>query len=149
MIEEKHYKYLKLTNGEDIIVSTDNNCDNFKDQKYLYVYDPVLINTIKIARGPYVVESFTMQPWIKLAKSDIVEIPTESIVVVVDIEDRVVTEYHNYLNEYKTHKETDDTDGSDLTEEEVDNFLNDLEAEEDDDGITRSARTKEEGPTFH
>jgi hypothetical protein len=145
MIEEKHYKYLKLTNGEDIIVSTDNNCSNFKDQKYLYVYDPVLINTIKIARGPYMVESFTMQPWIKLAKSDIVEIPTESIVVVVDIEDKVVTEYHNYLTEYKQHQ----AEGSSgITDDDMAEIFDELEAEEDDDG-TRCSSRDEEGPTFH
>ena len=124
---EKFFKFLKLSNGEDIIATTDSNCENFKEQKSIFVYDPVLINTIKLAQGPYMVETFTMQPWIKLAKDDIMEIPTESIVVAVDIDDKVVTQYEMFLNEYNNpSQELNQVEG-----EELDNLYDTIESEEE------------------
>ena len=124
---EKFFKFLKLSNGEDIIATTDSNCENFKEQKSIFVYDPVLINTIKLAQGPYMVETFTMQPWIKLAKDDIMEIPTESIVVAVDIDDKVVTQYEMFLNEYNnSSQELNQVEG-----EELDDLYDTIESEEE------------------
>ena len=124
---EKFFKFLKLSNGEDIIATTDSNCENFKEQKSIFVYDPVLINTIRLAQGPYMVETFTMQPWIKLAKDDIMEIPTESIVVAVDIDDKVVTQYEMFLNEYNNpSQELNQVEG-----EELDNLYDTIESEEE------------------
>jgi predicted nucleic-acid-binding protein len=140
---QKFHKYLKLTNGDDIIATTDSNCENFKQEKVIYVYDPVQINTIRIAQENYFIESFTMQPWIKLAKDDIMEIPTESIVVVVDIDDKVVTQYEMFLNEY--NKSAPDFERT--SEEELDNIFETLESEDDLDGIRENQ--EKEGPTFH
>jgi hypothetical protein len=124
---EKFFKFLKLSNGEDIIATTDSNCKNFKEQKSIFVYDPVLINTIKLAQGPYMVETFTMQPWIKLAKDDIMEIPTESIVVAVDIDDKVVTQYEMFLDEYNNpSQELNQVEGK-----ELDDLYDTIESEED------------------
>ena len=140
---QKFHKYIKLTNGDDIIATTDNNCENFKQEKVIYVYDPVQINTIRIAQDNYFVESFTMQPWIKLAKNDIMEIPTESIVVAVDIDDKVVTQYEIFLNEYSNSA----PDFERTSEEELDDIFETLESEDDLDGIRETS--KKEGPTFH
>jgi hypothetical protein len=140
---QKFHKYIKLTNGDDIIATTDNNCENFKQEKVIYVYDPVQINTIRIAHDNYFVESFTMQPWIKLAKNDIMEIPTESIVVAVDIDDKVVTQYEIFLNEYSNST----PDFERTSEEELDDIFETLESEDDLDGIRETS--KKEGPTFH
>lgn len=139
---EKYHKFLKLSNGEDIIATTDNDCKDFKNQKSIFVYDPVQINTIRIAQGDMLVESFTMQPWIKLAKSDIIEIPTESIVVAVDLDDKVVTQYEIFLDEYtkQPFERVDET--------QFDEFLDDYESEQLIDGIRREEED-EEGPTFH
>jgi hypothetical protein len=128
---EKFFKFLKLSNGEDIIATTDSNCENFKEQKSIFVYDPVLINTIRLAQGPYMVETFTMQPWIKLAKDDIMEIPTESIVVAVDIDDKVVTQYEMFLNEYNNPSQ----EFNQINEEELDNLYDTIESEEEINGI--------------
>lgn len=140
---QKFHKYLKLTNGDDIIATTDNNCENFKQEKVIYVYDPVQINTIRIAQGNYFIESFTMQPWIKLAKDDIMEIPTESIVVAVDIDDKVVTQYEMFLDEY--NKSAPDFERT--SEDELDDIFDTLESEDDFDEIREN--NEKEGPTFH
>ena len=139
----KFYKFFKLNNGEDIIATTDTNCDNVKQHKTIFVYDPVLINTIRIAQGPYFVESYTMQPWIKLAKDDIVELPTESIVVAVDIDDRVVSQYEKFIDEY----DSEDQQVNEVSEDQINEFFDDMESEEELDGIRNEA--KKEGPTFH
>ena len=140
---QKFHKYIKLTNGDDIIATTDNNCENFKQEKVIYVYDPVQIKTIRIAQENYFIESFTMQPWIKLAKDDIMEIPTESIVVAVDIDDKVVTQYEIFLNEYSNSA----PDFERTSEEELDDIFETLESEDDFDGIREN--NEKEGPTFH
>jgi hypothetical protein len=126
-VETKYYKFLKLTNGEDIIAATNNDCKNFKDQKMVLVSDPVLIGTIKMAQGPYLVETYTMQPWIKIAKEDIIEIPTESIVVAVDIDDKVVTQYQGFLEEYNSTS----PDLSQMDESELEDLYDTIESEEE------------------
>lgn len=94
------YKFLKLSNGEDIIVTTAEDCKDFRQKKLVFVRDAVKIQSIRAVRGPYVVESFSMQPWIKVAKEGIIEIPSESIVVAVDVDERVITQYRGFIKEY-------------------------------------------------
>jgi hypothetical protein len=139
---QKFHKYLKLTNGDDIIVTTDSNCENFRKDSVLYVYDPVLISTVRLAQGHYFVETFTMQPWIKLAKDDIMEIPTENVIIAVDIDDKVVTQYEMFLNEYSNSA----PDFDQMSEDRVDDFFDAIESDEFDE-FDRD--TEEEGPTFH
>lgn len=92
-------KLIKLTNGENIIASTDSSCLNFKEIKTISVVDPVLISTVKFAKGPFMIETYTMQPWIKLAKKDIIDIPTENIIVAVDVEESVKDQYEKFLED--------------------------------------------------
>lgn len=130
-------KFLKLTNGENIIVTTDSNCLNFKDQKTITVVDPVVINTVKYAQGPYVIESYTMQPWIKLAKSDAIDIPTENVVIAVDVEDSVKEQYEKFLDDYEKG------DPIPFEEEEFDEYV-DIEDEEylEDDEQPKTTKYK-------
>lgn len=99
-----HCKFLKLTNGDNIIVTTDDTCATLKDKEYISVVDPVVLNSFKFSRGPYVVESYVMEPWIKVAKEDVFQIPTSSIVIAVDVEDNAITYYKKYLDERKNNQ---------------------------------------------
>ena len=55
------------------------------------------------------------------------EIPTESIVVAVDIDDKVVTQYEMFLNEYNNpSQEFNQVEG-----EELDNLYDTIESEEE------------------
>lgn len=124
------FKYLKLTNGENIIVTTDHTCCNFKDEKTISVFDAVLVSSVKIANGPYLIETYVMQPWIKLAKNDIIDIPTENILVAVDLEESVEEQYKTYLNDMQTGNV------SQFVADEIDGFEEDYvyedEIEEDE-----------------
>jgi hypothetical protein len=142
---DRFYKYLKLSNGDDIIATTDNDCKNFKKQRSIFVYDPVLISTIRIAQGPFMIETFTMRPWIKLAKEDIIEIPTESIIVAVDVEDKTQEQYNNFLMDSKSSTQ----DAEEFTEEELDELMEGIEETEDDNDHREQPKTKKQGPTFH
>ena len=86
---QSYCKFLKLTNGEEIIVTTDNDCRDFKNNKYLSVMDAVEVKAMQMVRGPHIVETQIMQPWIKIAKDDIIQIPTDSILIAVDVEDTI------------------------------------------------------------
>ncbi len=131
-------KFLKLSNGDEIIVTTDNNCSDFKNEKYIHVIDPVEIKAISIAKGPMVVETHVMQPWIRLAKDDIIQIPTDSIVVAVDVEDDVITQYARFVYEEFT-KKTPPQD----RQEVINDMFEQMEGELTTDG------DEEESPTFH
>lgn len=134
----RYCKFLKLSNGDEIIVTTDNNCSDYKNEKYIHVIDPVEIKAISIAKGPMVVETHVMQPWIRLAKDDIIQIPTDSIVVAVDVEDDVITQYARFVYEEFT-KKTPPQD----RQEVINDMFEQMESELTTDG------DEEESPTFH
>ena len=130
-------KLIKLTNGENIIASTDSSCLNFKEFKSISVVDPVLISTVKFAKGPFMIETYTMQPWIKLAKKDIIDIPTENIIVAVDVEETVKDQYEKFLEDSQGDTPVAFEDDQQFLIEEDEYF-----DEEDDLDDT-------EKPTFH
>ena len=99
------YKYVKLTNGENIIVMTDTDCKEFKDRKSISIVNPVELSTVRMANGPMLMESTTLQPWIKVATDDVIELPTESIIVIADMKEEAIEQYKIFLEEYKNRKE--------------------------------------------
>jgi len=135
-------KFLKLTNGEEIIVTTDNDCSDFKSDKYLSVIDPVEVKAMQMVKGPHIVETQVMQPWIRLAKDDIIQIPTDSILVAVDVEDDVADQYAKFL--YEQHLKTLPAQDR---EEMVEDFLEDLESENSIDGNDND--NEDQRPTVH
>ena len=123
-------KYIKLTNGEDILATTDDDCKTFEGKEFLSIVDPVLITTFKYPRGEMVVERYVMQPWIRMASDDLIRIPTKSIVLAVDVKDTTFDQYVEYIEEcanidptFEEHVEIDsdeqddDTDLDDTDEE--------------------------------
>lgn len=138
-------KYLKLVNGENIIVTTDSDCKNFKDYKNIPVTDPVLIKNLHMTQGPFLVETFTMQPWIKVAKSDIIEIPTESIIVAVDLHQSTVDQYKSFIMETSNA----DPNVEEITDEGYESFLESINEQEEDDAVELTGRRARVGKTIH
>lgn len=131
-------KYIKLTNGDNIIVTTDSDCKNFKDNKSISVSDPVILNNILYSRGPFLIESFTMQPWIKVAKCGIINIPTDSIIVVTDVHDSAINEYKKYVLEMNNS----DLKVEEASEEEQEEMFDVFNEQEEDDAVERITRTR-------
>ena len=92
-------KYLKLVNGESIVVTSKDNFINYKSKKYIEISDPIEIKVIKAHNGYHVMEHYTMQPWIKMAISDKIVIPTESIMVALDLHDDAIIQYKEYVKD--------------------------------------------------
>ena len=125
-------KFFKLINGESIVVSTVDNFEDYKSKKYVQISDPIEIKTIKAHNGHYVVETYTMQPWIKMAKTDKINIPTESIMVVVDLHDDAIMQYKEYIKDAIVQEAV----------EEIEDEQNMLESEDDTYGEDRKITRK-------
>ena len=128
-------KFLKLTNGENIIVSTDDNCETFVNKEFIDIVDPVLISSFRFPKGNMVVESFVMQPWIKMAKKDVMRLPVNNIVVATDVQEMAVNQYKTFVDESVNEV------SSELTEDDIEETLNEYfsdagDGEEDEDGPT-------------
>lgn len=123
-------KYLKLSNGEDLIVSTEDACDSFRGKEFIDVKDPVLISVMRFNRGTALVESFVMLPWIKMAKTETVKIPVQNIVAAVDVQKLAEEQYKMYLeNAPQQLTQPDEI----VPENDIDEFINEMTNEEDDD----------------
>jgi len=146
-----HCKFIKLNNGEDIIVQTDDTCESLNNKEFISVIDPVLIASMRMPRGPVVIETYIMQPWIKMAKADVIQIPTKNIVVAVDVHELAEKQYLDYIEETNKQKKSDSAGNFETEEEEeemtFEEFYNSLreDSEEEDDGNTRT----KSGRTIH
>lgn len=141
-------KFLKLANGDNIIAMTEDSCDTFENKEFLSVIDPVQVGTVRIPRGSMVIETYVLQPWIKMAVKENVKIPTRSIVAAVNILEDAVNQYKQYVEDTKgltLRVEELEDDDSDIS---FDDFLDDVLSsndEEDDDDRYRTS----DGKTIH
>lgn len=84
---------------------TDTDCKEFKSRKSISIINPVELSTVRMTNGPVLMESTTLQPWIKIATDDVIELPTESIIAIVDIKEDAIEQYKIFLEEYNNPKE--------------------------------------------
>ena len=115
-------KYLKLINGESLVVSSNENFKDFKSKKYLEIFDPIEIKAIKVNNGFAVLEHYTMQPWIKMANTTYVSIPTESIIAAVDLHEDAVLQYKEYIKDAVEIEILDQEEEKKILESEDDNY---------------------------
>jgi hypothetical protein len=139
-------KFLKLINGDNIIVTTDDDCLTFKGKEFLNCVDPVQVSTVRYPRGSMVIETYVLQPWIKMSMDEAIQIPVSSIVVAVNVQELAFKQYKRYVEEFADMDEEfqQSLDFED-EEEEFDEFLNAVlgsdNEEEEDDRIGRAERT--------
>lgn len=126
----EYCKYLKLTNGENIIVTTDNDCKEFKQYKTINIVNPVELAVMRISNGPMIMESMTLQPWIKVAPNDVIEVPTESILLITDVKEEAIEQYKTFLEEYEKaiqqRKEQVDNDKEDIQLDFLENMIEEM-----------------------
>lgn len=141
-------KYLKLVNGDNVIVSTEDDCKSLKNKEFLNCLNPVQVGTVRFPRGNYIVESHVLQPWIKMLISETVQIPISSIVVIVDIDEDAIKQYNKFVentsqlnnDDISLHEETFEQD-QDMIHELLNALTSNESEEEDDDGIDYRSRT--------
>lgn len=123
-------KFLKLTSGENLIVSTEDDCIELVDKKYVEVSEPVEIHSMKMPYAGGVIESYIMQPWLKMSAKEVLRIPAHNILVATNVMEKAETQYKQFILEYDQMAVA--------TEEDIDKALSsdddttDDEIEEDD-----------------
>ena len=130
-------KFLKLTSGENLIVSTEDECIDMADKKYIEVSEPVEIHSMKMPYAGGVIESYMMQPWLKMSAKEVLRIPARNVVVVTNVLERAEAQYKQFIIEY---------DNLDMaTEEDVEQALSgdddngEIEISEEDENDSRSS----------
>jgi hypothetical protein len=127
MTTTTYYKYLKLTNGDNIICKTTKDYKSITRSKSLTVKQPVVLSQIRMPRNNVLIESYIMYPLFSFAVDDLYEIPVNQIVVATNIKDSLKENYEEYL----TQREEADKDVT----EEFTTDINELEASEEDDDL--------------
>jgi hypothetical protein len=108
-------KFLKLTSGENLIVSTEDECMDLADKKYIEVSEPVEIHSMKMPYAGGVIESYMMQPWLKMSAKEVLRIPARNVVIVTNVLEKAEAQYKQFIIEY---------DNLDIaTEEEYEKFI--------------------------
>ena len=90
-------KLIKLTNGDDLIAMVSDDYIPGCTMSHVQIQDPVLISSARFPRGNMILETYVLQPWIKMSRSNIMIIPTSSIITAVDITDRASEQYNEFL----------------------------------------------------
>lgn len=123
-------KFLKLTSGENLIVSTEDECVDLADKKYIEVTEPVEIHSMKMPYAGGVIESYIMQPWLKMSAKEVLRIPAHNVVIATNVLEKAETQYKQFIIEYEnlaiaTEEDIeqalsgdDDTDEIEITEED-------------------------------
>lgn len=122
MEKNTYYKLIKLSSGDNIICTTEDDCKDFIKKKIITVHNPVVINTIRVPRGTSILESYILIPWFNFCDSEIYDISTQQIVTTSNIKDGLVKNYQTFLEnrEKDEEEETKDISVEDLQEEDPD-----------------------------
>lgn len=123
-------KFLKLTSGENLIVSTEDECMDLADKKYIEVTEPVEIHSMKMPYAGGLIESYIMQPWLKMSAKEILRIPARNVVIATNVLEKAESQYKQFIIEYDSLEMAteedieqalsgdDDTDEIEITEED-------------------------------
>lgn len=132
-------KFIKLTNGEDLIVHTEDECTELADKQYIEVNDPVVIRSVKMPFKGMLVESFVMHSWMKMSKKEAIKLSVNNIIAVTNVLERAEDQYVEFLKniedfEKEVENEQALEDESIPTDDDVlENYFSMIETEEDED----------------
>jgi len=162
-MEELNVVLIKLANGENVICETCENCESFINEKFIEIYNPVLLNVLRIPKGSKLIESYMMLPWFGFSNADKCQVAVDKIITMVDVDGTVRENYIEYIENSKADSETSDelsvsfednpTDANMEIEEFLENVIERIgeQIEEDEEyegrddstfrGIRRSTRT--------
>ena len=135
-------KFLKLTSGENLIVSTEDECMDLADRKYIEVSEPVEIHSMKMPYAGGVIESYIMQPWLKMSAKEVLRIPARNVVIVTNVLEKAESQYKQFIIEYDSLEMATEEDIEQALSGDDDSSDNEISEEEDNDSWSSSrART--------
>ena len=124
MTETKYYKIIKLSSGETIVCGTNENFKHISRKKTITVFNPVVLNVIRVPRPGGIIESFMLTPWFNVSDTEEFQIVSAHIISSGDASDTMLEIYSNFLAQRELEKEEDSEikTAEDFEEENNDEF---------------------------
>lgn len=144
---EPTIKLFKLVSGENIIATTETNCEDLTAIDSVTLTDPVLVSSVRFPKGGLVYETFVMQPWIALTEDCIIDIATRHILITSSVKESVQEQYKKYLiSEMDRENDPELQLEEEIFASDADGFDDFMNEEEEDYYVGDEATTK---PTYH
>jgi len=132
-------KFLKLTSGENLIVSTEDECDKLEEKRYIEVSEPVVIHSMRMPYQGGFVESYIMQPWLKMSSREVLRIPVCNIIVATNLIEKAEFQYKQFIVEYENFEIATEEDIDEALAGDVDINGNEITEEDDNDSRRRGS----------
>ena len=131
-------KFLKLASGENLIVSTEDECMDLADKKYIEVTEPVEIHSMKMPYAGGIIESYIMQPWLKMSAKEVLRIPAHNVVIATNVLEKAETQYKQFIIEYENLAIATEEDIEQALSGDDDSSEIEISEEEDNDSWSSS-----------
>lgn len=90
--------YIKLINDENLIAMVEDTGNDWLDQKSIDMTNPVqVVSTVHAADGNNIVETFTMEQWVKFVQQATVRLPVRSILTMMSVDEKTKKHYDDFL----------------------------------------------------
>jgi hypothetical protein len=132
-------KLLKLTSGENLIVSTEDECDRLEEKRYIEVSEPVVIHSMRMPYAGGFVESYIMQPWLKMATKEVIRLPVRNIIIATNLIEKAEFQYKQFIVEYESSELATEEDIDEALAGDVDINGNEITEEDDNDSWRRGS----------
>jgi len=134
-------KFLKLSSGENLIVSTEDECDRLEEKRYIEVSEPVVIHSMRMPYAGGFVESYIMQPWLKMSTKEILRLPVRNIIIATNLIEKAESQYKQFIMEHESFELETEEDIDEALAGDVDINGNEITEEDDNGWRTSSDRT--------
>ena len=131
-------KFIKLTSGENLIVSTEDDCNELDMKSYIEVSEPVVIHSMRMPYGGGFVESYIMQPWLKMSTKEVLRLPVRNIIIATNLLEKAESQYKQFIVEYENFEIATEEDIDEALAGDVDINGNEITEEDDNDSWTDS-----------
>ena len=129
-------KFIKLTSGENLIVSTEDECNELDTKNYIEVSEPVVIHSMKLPYAGGFIESYIMQPWLKMATKEVLRLPVRNIIIATNLLEKAESQYKQFIIEYDSFEMATEEDIDEALSGGVDIDGNEITEEDDNDSWT-------------
>ena len=129
-------KFIKLTSGENLIVSTEDECNELDTKNYIEVSEPVVIHSMKLPYAGGFIESYIMQPWLKMATKEVLRLPVRNIIIAPNLLEKAESQYKQFIIEYDSFEMATEEDIDEALSGDIDIDGNEITEEDDNDSWT-------------
>jgi hypothetical protein len=108
------------------------------DKKYIEVSEPVEIHSMKMPYAGGVIESYMMQPWLKMSAKEVLRIPARNVVIATNVLEKAESQYKQFIIEYDSLEMATEEDIEQALSGDDDSSDNEISEEEDNDSWSSS-----------